>query len=107
MLSSVFFKQKTGYEMRISDGSSDVCSSDLLWTMLAHQQGGLLNAATLARALAVDGKTVAAYLNLLVDLLLVRRLTPWHGNVRKRLIKSPKVYVRDCGMAHADRKSVV
>jgi predicted AAA+ superfamily ATPase len=53
------------------------------WTMLAHQQGGLLNAASLARALAVDGKTVAAYLDLLVDLLLVRRLPPWHGRVRK------------------------
>ncbi len=72
-----------------------------LWTMLAHQQGGLLNAAVLARALAVDGKTVAAYLDLLVDLLLVRRLVPWHGNVRKRLVKSPKVYVRDSGLVHA------
>jgi predicted AAA+ superfamily ATPase len=72
-----------------------------LWTMLAHQQGGLLNAAALARALAVDGKTVASYLDLLVDLLLVRRLSPWHGNVRKRLVKSPKVYVRDCGLVHA------
>jgi hypothetical protein len=72
-----------------------------LWTMLAHQQGGLLNAAALARALAVDGKTVAAYLDLLVDLLLVRRLAPWHGNIRKRLIKSPKVYVRDSGLVHA------
>ncbi len=72
-----------------------------LWTMLAHQQGGLLNAAALARALAVDGKTVAAYLDLLVDLFLVRRLAPWHGNVRKRLVKSPKVYVRDSGLVHA------
>ncbi|MBI2372521.1 MAG: ATP-binding protein [Deltaproteobacteria bacterium] len=72
-----------------------------LWTMLAHQQGGLLNAAALARALAVDGKTVASYLDLLVDLLLVRRLAPWHGNVRKRLVKSPKVYVRDSGLLHA------
>ncbi len=72
-----------------------------LWTMLAHQQGGLLNAASLARSLAVDGKTVASYLDLLVDLLLVRRLPPWHGNVRKRLVKSPKVYVRDCGLVHA------
>jgi hypothetical protein len=71
------------------------------WTMLAHQQGGLLNAAVLARALAVDGKTVAAYLDLLVDLLLVRRLMPWHGNIRKRLVKSPKVYVRDSGLVHA------
>jgi hypothetical protein len=72
-----------------------------LWTMLAHQQGGLLNAAALARSLAVDGKTVAGYLDLLVDLLLVRRLPPWHGNVRKRLVKSPKVYVRDSGLVHA------
>lgn len=71
------------------------------WTMLAHQQGGLLNAASLARSLAVDGKTVAAYLDLLVDLLLVRRLAPWHGNIRKRLVKSPKVYVRDSGLTHA------
>jgi hypothetical protein len=72
-----------------------------LWTMLAHSQGGLLNAAAFARALAVDGKTVASYLDLLVDLLLVRRLAPWHGNVRKRLVKSPKVYVRDSGLVHA------
>lgn len=72
-----------------------------LWTMLAHQQGGLLNAAALARSLAVDGKTIASYLDLLVDLLLVRRLSPWHGNVRKRLVKSPKVYVRDSGLVHA------
>lgn len=72
-----------------------------LWTMLAHQQGGLLNAAMLARALAVDGKTVASYLDLLVDLLLVRRLAPWHRNAGKRLVKSPKVYVRDSGLVHA------
>jgi len=83
-----------------------------LWTMLAHQQGGLLNAAALARALAVDGKTVASYLDLLVDLLLVRRLAPWHGNVRKRLVRSPKVYVRDSGLVHAllgiaDRESLL
>jgi uncharacterized protein len=72
-----------------------------LWTMLAHQQGGMFNAAALARALAVDDKTVAAYLDLLVNLLLVRHLAPWHGNTRKRLVKSPKVYVRDSGLVHA------
>jgi len=72
-----------------------------LWTRLAHSLGGLLNAAAFARALAVDGKTVASYLDLLVDLLLVRRLAPWHGNVRKRLVKSPKVYVRYSGLVHA------
>jgi predicted AAA+ superfamily ATPase len=72
-----------------------------LWTMLAHNQGELLNAANLARALSVDGKTVALYLDLLVDLLLVRRLPPWHRNEGKRLVRSPKVYVRDSGIVHA------
>jgi len=72
-----------------------------LWTMLAHNQGDLLNAANLARALSIDGKTVARYLDLLVDLLLVRRLPPWHRNEGKRLIKSPKIYVRDSGIVHA------
>jgi predicted AAA+ superfamily ATPase len=69
--------------------------------MLAHNQSELLNAATLARALSVDGKTVARYLDLLVDLLLVRRLQPWHANAGKRLVRSPKVYVRDSGIVHA------
>lgn len=70
------------------------------WTMLAHRQSGLLNAAEFARSLGVDGKTVAAYLDLLVDLLLVRRLEPWHANAGKRLVKSPRVYVRDSGLVH-------
>lgn len=71
------------------------------WTMLAHHQGGLLNAAEFARGLGVDGKTVAHYLDLLVDLLLVRRLQPWHTKMGKRLVKSPKVYLRDSGLVHA------
>lgn len=71
------------------------------WTMLAHAQGGLLNAAALARGLSVDGKTIASYLDLMVDLLLVRRLQPWHSNPGKRLVKSPKIYVRDSGLTHA------
>src|SRR5712692_1058205 len=71
------------------------------WTMLAHNQTQILNAANLARGLGVDGKTVAGYLDLLVDLLLVRRLPAWHRNVGKRLVKSPKVCVRDSGIAHA------
>lgn len=70
------------------------------WTMLAHHQSGLLNASEFARSLGVDGKTVAAYLDLLVDLLLVRRLEPWHANAGKRLVKSPRVYVRDSGLVH-------
>jgi len=72
-----------------------------LWTMLAHQQGGLLNAARLAGSLGVAGATVGRYLDLLVDLLLVRRLPAWHANVGKRLVRAPKVYVRDSGIVHA------
>lgn len=72
-----------------------------LWTMLAHAQGGLLNAAALAEGLGVSGQTVGRYLDLLVDLMLVRRLPPWHENVGKRLVRSPKVFVRDSGLVHA------
>jgi predicted AAA+ superfamily ATPase len=71
------------------------------WTMLAHNQSQMLNASKLASGLGVDGKTVSGYLDLLVDLLLVRRLAAWHRNVGKRLVKSPKVHVRDSGIAHA------
>ncbi len=71
------------------------------WTMLAHHQGGLHNAASIARGLGVSGRTVANYLDLMVDLLLVRRLAPWHGNIGKRLVRSPKVYVRDSGLLHS------
>lgn len=71
------------------------------WTMLAHEQGGLLNAAKLAGNLGVSGQSVARYLDLLVDLMLVRRLPPWHSNAGKRLVKSPKVYIRDSGLVHA------
>lgn len=71
------------------------------WAMLAHLQGGLLNVAQMARNLGVDVKTAGGYIDLLVDLLLVRRLPPWHANVGKRLVKSPKVYVRDSGLVHA------
>lgn len=71
------------------------------WGMLAHHQGGLLNTAQFARNLGVDAKTAASYLDLLVDLLLVRCLPPWHANLGKRLVKSHKVYVRDSGLVHA------
>lgn len=72
-----------------------------LWTMLAHEQGQLLNAAKLAASLAVSGQTVARYLDLLADLMLVRKLAPWVENEGKRLVRSPKVFVRDSGVVHA------
>ncbi len=71
------------------------------WVMLAHHQGGLLNTSQFARNLGVDMKTAGGYLDLLAGLLLVRRLPPWHANLGKRLVKSPKVYVRDSGLVHA------
>lgn len=71
------------------------------WTMLAHNQGGLINASRLAAGLEVSSQTVSRYTDLLVDLLLVRRLQPYHVNVGKRLVKSPKVYIRDSGLTHA------
>ena len=71
------------------------------WTMLAHHQSGLLNVAQLARNIGVDAKTAQSYIDLLCALLLVRRLPPWHANMGKRLVKSPKVYLRDSGLVHA------
>ena len=71
------------------------------WTMLAHSQGGLINNSKLAAGLGVSGQSVGRYLDLLVDLMLVRRLPPWHANTGKRMVKSPKVYVRDPGLVHA------
>jgi uncharacterized protein len=71
------------------------------WTMLAHQQGGLLNSAELARGLGIDTRTVSGYLALLTDLLLVRQLEPWHASIGKRLVKSRKTYIRDSGLLHA------
>ena len=71
------------------------------WIMLAHHQGQMFNAAQLATSLGVSGQSVARYLDLMVDLMLVRRLRPWHTNIKKRLVKAPKSYIRDSGIMHA------
>lgn len=71
------------------------------WTMLAHHQGTVLNSANLGRNLDVSGVTIGRYLDLMTDLLLVRRLKPWTFNIGKRLVRSPKIYVRDSGIVHA------
>lgn len=70
------------------------------WAMLAHGQGEQLNAARLAASLGVSGNTVRHYLDVLTDLFMVRQLQPWSGNSSKRLVKAPKVYVRDSGLLH-------
>lgn len=71
-----------------------------LWTMMAYQQGALLNQSRIASALGVANPTIDRYIDLLVDLQLLRCLRPWGGNIGKRLVKSPKVYVRDSGILH-------
>jgi hypothetical protein len=71
-----------------------------LWTMLAHSQGGIANIASLSRNLEIDGRTAGGYIELLENMLLLRRLQPWHVNTKKRIIKSPKLYVRDSGLLH-------
>ena len=72
-----------------------------LWTMLSHSQGGMLDVSMLGKNLMLDAKTVHRYLDLFVDLMLLRRLPPWHSNMGKRMVKSPKLYVRDAGLVHA------
>ena len=71
-----------------------------LWTMLAHLQGESINVSKLAANLEVQRATINHYIDILVDLLLLRRLQPWHSNVKKRLVKSPRYYVRDSGILH-------
>lgn len=72
-----------------------------LWTMLAHSQASPLDQSRLASSLEVSAPAVTRYIDLLVDLLLVRRLRPWIGNTGKRLVRTPKVYIRDSGLTHA------
>lgn len=70
------------------------------WTMVAHYHGQIWSNADPARALGVSEPTVRRYLDLLTDALVLRQLQPWHANLRKRQVKSPKVYVRDTGLLH-------
>ena len=70
------------------------------WTMLAHYHGQIWNAAEFARAMGVGESTVRRYLDLLTDAFMVRQLQPWHANIRKRQVKSPKIYLRDSGLLH-------
>jgi hypothetical protein len=72
-----------------------------LWTMLANSQGGQINIAQLGANIDVAAPTAKRYVELLEDLLLIRTIRPWSGNINKRLVKSPKVYIRDSGLTHA------
>jgi predicted AAA+ superfamily ATPase len=82
------------------------------WTMLAHIHGQLLNMASLAGALGVQGPTIRSYIDLLEGAFMVRRLVPYAANLKKRLVKSPKLYIRDSGVLHTllnipDRNSLL
>ena len=94
---------KTYLERDIQQISAKIPAETLgrFWTMIAHQQGGTINISELARGIDVSVTTANRYLDLMVDLLLVRRLRPFAFNTGKRLVKAPKVYVRDSGIAHA------
>lgn len=70
------------------------------WTMLAHLNGQQVNFSNLGKSLDATHTTIRNYLDLLTDLYMVRQLTPWYGNTKKRLIKAPKVFVRDTGLLH-------
>ncbi len=93
---------KTYLERDIQALGSRIPATTLMrfWTMLAHSQGELFNASKLASSLGVESVTVSRYSDLMADLLLVRRLEPWFGNIKKRLVKSPRVYIRDSGIVH-------
>lgn len=71
------------------------------WTMVAHSHGGIWNSAEAARAMGVSEPTARRYLDVLSGLFLARQLQPWHENLKKRQVKSPKVYIRDAGLLHA------
>ena len=71
------------------------------WTMIAHYHGQVFNAAEFARALGNSQSTARRYLDLLSGAYLIRQLSPWYENLKKRQVKSPKVYVRDAGLLHA------
>jgi predicted AAA+ superfamily ATPase len=70
------------------------------WSMLAHYHGEIWNGAELARAFGVSDKTVRGYLDTLVSTFMAKRLDPWHENVAKRQVKSPKIYLADSGILH-------
>ena len=72
-----------------------------LWMMLAHNQGQVLNASKLGKAIEISTQSVTRYIDLLSDLLLIRRLPAYRANIGKRLIKSPKIYIRDSGLLHS------
>ena len=80
--------------------SADPVIIGRLWQMLAHLSGNLLNMETIAKSLGINGTTVRRYIDFMEAAYLVKRLTPFYANIKKRLVKSPKIYIRDTGILH-------
>lgn len=93
---------RTYLEMDIPQLGIHVPSMHLrrFWTMLAHSHGQLWNASQIAGSMGLTAPTVRKYLDILEDTFIVRQLRPYHANIKKRLVKSPKVYIRDTGLLH-------
>lgn len=94
---------KTYLEMDIPQLGIRVPSAQIrrFWTMLAHSHGHLWNASQIAGSLGISAPTVRSYLDILEETFIARRLQPYYTNIKKRLIKAPKVYIRDSGILHS------
>ena len=94
---------KTYLEMDIPQLGIRVPSAQIrrFWTMLAHSHGHLWNASQIAGSLGISAPTVRSYLDILDETFITRRLQPYYPNIKKRLIKAPKVYIRDSGILHS------
>jgi predicted AAA+ superfamily ATPase len=93
---------KTYLEMDIPQLGIRIPAQQLrrFWTMIAHSHGQLWNASKIAGSLGISAPTVKHYLDILEETFIVRQIQPYHSNLKKRLVKSPRVYIRDSGMLH-------
>ncbi len=96
-----FIKTYTERDLRLLGLSASPTQIQKLWTMLAHYHGGIWNASTFANALGVTVPTVNRYVDFLEEAFLIRRIQPFSINIKKRLVKSPKIYIRDSGVLHS------
>lgn len=94
---------KTYLEMDIPQLGIRIPAQQLkrFWTMIAHSHGQLWNASKIAGSLGISAPTVKHYLDILEETFIVRQIQPYHSNIKKRLVKSPRIYIRDSGMLHA------
>lgn len=96
-----FIKSYLERDLKVFSDRSPTVIFEQMWTMLAHAQGSVVNFSSLSKSLGISAPTVRSYVELLEKLLLVRILRPFHANVAKQYVKSPKIYVRDSGLTHA------